>query len=188
MCWFCTSWSWPSTPPLSLACSCLGVEEVLTSCNVITDGCRQFNVMLLTACNYVRQGPKKHASPSIAFVFSGGLPVLKFKHFLPCSPDACRRGRPIALHVFFCQAEGGGQTDLGTGVHLCKAHVRRTHFVREYGVCCWSNVRGTGCAVKGVREYGYAVVGRNVTPSCPVDLSRWQKGAYSLLTHKQHSS
>ena len=45
----------------------------------------------------------------MAFVFSGGLTVLKVIHFLPLSPDACRNGRPIALYAFFCQAEGGGQ-------------------------------------------------------------------------------
>ncbi len=94
----------------SLLLPSLGVEEVVTSCNVITDGCMQFKVMLLTACDYVQQGLKKAYPITLkAFVFSGGLTVLKVMHFLPCSPDACRNGRPMTLHVFFCQAEDGGQ-------------------------------------------------------------------------------
>ncbi len=43
------------------------------------------------------------------FVFSGGLTVKKVMCLLSRSPDACRKGRPIVFHVFFCQAEDRGQ-------------------------------------------------------------------------------
>ncbi len=73
MCWFAHLGPGQALSPCLLLPS-LVVEKVVTSCSVITGGCTRLKVMLLTASDYVRQGPKKHApSPSMAFVFSGGL-------------------------------------------------------------------------------------------------------------------